>query len=73
MYDKILAIVQTTFKVRKVKESPISVAERSKERVCGRSLAGVAGSNLAGGMDVCVICRKGLKANPKQSRWKNYG
>ena len=35
---------------------PIPVAERSKARVCGRSLAGVAGSNPAGGMDVCVVC-----------------
>jgi hypothetical protein len=34
---------------------PISVVERSKARVCGRSLAGVAGSNTAGGMDVCVV------------------
>jgi hypothetical protein len=28
----------------------------SKERVCGRSLAGVAGSNPAGDTDVCVVC-----------------
>ena len=34
---------------------PIPVAERSKARVCGRSLSGVAGSNFAGGMDVCVV------------------
>ena len=32
------------------------MAERSKAMVCGRSLAGVAGSNPAGGMDVCVMC-----------------
>ena len=32
------------------------IAERSKARVCGRSLAGVADSNPAGGMDVCVVC-----------------
>ena len=40
----------------------IPMAERSKVRVCGRSLVGlVAGSNPAGGMDVCVVCvvRKG--------------
>ena len=30
-------------------------AERSRARVCGRSLAGVAVSNTAGGMDV-VLC-----------------
>ena len=31
------------------------MAERSKARVYGRSLAGVAGSNPAGDMDVCVV------------------
>jgi hypothetical protein len=36
----------------------IPVTDRSKARVCGRSLAGVADSNLAGGMDVCVVCCK---------------
>jgi hypothetical protein len=30
--------------------------QRSKARVCGRLLAGVAGSNPAEGMDVCVVC-----------------
>ena len=34
----------------------IPVAERSKPRVCGRSLAGVAGSNPSGSMGVCVVC-----------------
>ena len=34
------------------------VAERSKATVCGRSLAGFAGSNPGGGMDVCVACCK---------------
>ena len=33
-------------------------SEWSKARVCGRSLAGVAGSNPTGGMDVCVVCCK---------------
>jgi hypothetical protein len=37
-------------------DSPITVAERSNVRVCGRSLTWVAGSNPAGGMDVCVVC-----------------
>ena len=36
--------------------SPISVAARYKARACGRSLAGIVGSNPAGGMDVCVEC-----------------
>jgi len=31
------------------------VAARSKEWVCGRSLAGIAGSNPAGGMDVSFL------------------
>jgi hypothetical protein len=39
----------------KIPES-IPVAERSKKRVCGRSLAVIAGSNPAVGMDVCVAC-----------------
>ena len=32
---------------------PVPVAARSKASVCGRSLAGIAGSNPAVGMDVC--------------------
>jgi hypothetical protein len=34
---------------------PILVAAWSKAWVCGRSLAGIAGSNTAGGMDVCLL------------------
>jgi hypothetical protein len=34
---------------------PIPVAARSKAWVCGRSLAGIVGSNPAGDMDVCVV------------------
>ena len=34
---------------------PIPVAERSKARVCGRSFAGIARSNSAGGMDVSLV------------------
>ena len=34
----------------------ITVAARSKASVCGRSLAGIVGSNTAGGMDVSVVC-----------------
>ena len=33
------------------------MAERSKARVCGRSLVEIAGLNPAGGMDVCVVCK----------------
>ena len=32
------------------------MAERSKAWVCSRTPAGIAGSNPAGGMDVCVLC-----------------
>ena len=39
-----------------VRIPPIPVAERSKASVYSRSLAGVAGSNSAGSMDVCVVC-----------------
>jgi hypothetical protein len=34
---------------------PIPVAAGSKAWVCGRSLAGIAGSNPAGGMDVLSV------------------
>jgi hypothetical protein len=43
---------------------PIPVAARSKEWVSGRSLAGVVGSNFAGGLDFCfercVLSSRGL-------------
>jgi hypothetical protein len=35
---------------------PIPVAVQSKAWVCGHSIAGIAGSNSAGGMDVCLLC-----------------
>jgi hypothetical protein len=35
--------------------SPIPVTARSKTWVCGRSLAGIAGLNPAGCMDVCLV------------------
>jgi hypothetical protein len=34
---------------------PIPVAAQSKALVCGRTLAGTAGSNRAGGIDVCLL------------------
>ena len=34
---------------------PIPVAEPFKARVCYWSLAGVAGSSPAGGMDICLL------------------
>ena len=36
----------------------IPVAKRSEVRIYGRSLAGVEGSNPAGGMNICVVCCK---------------
>jgi hypothetical protein len=35
---------------------PIPVAARSKAYICGRLVAGVADSNPAWGMDVCLLC-----------------
>jgi hypothetical protein len=35
---------------------PIPVAARSRVWVCSRSVAGIAGSNPTGGMDVCLLC-----------------
>jgi hypothetical protein len=35
--------------------SPIPVAALSKTWVCCRLLAGIAGSNSTGGMDVCLL------------------
>ena len=37
-------------------KAPIPVAAQSKACICGRSLAGIAGSNPAGGVDVCLLC-----------------
>jgi hypothetical protein len=34
---------------------PIPVAARSKVWVCGRTLAGIVGSNHTGGMDICLV------------------
>jgi len=38
-----------------LKCKPIQVAERPKARVCGRSLAGIAGTNSAGCADDCLL------------------
>ena len=54
---------------------PVPVAEKSKARVYGRSLVGIAGSNPAGGMDVCESCEccvrcqvcDGLITRPEES------
>ena len=53
---------------------PIPVAELFKARVCGRSLAGIVGSNPAGVMHICVMCgifySKKKRKMPGQSRPK---
>jgi hypothetical protein len=36
-------------------QTPILVAARSKAWVCVRSLAGITGSNPAGGIDACLL------------------
>ena len=43
------------FSVTKLGSKSIPVAELSKARVYGRSLAGIAGLNPAGGMNVCLL------------------
>jgi hypothetical protein len=39
----------------RVINKPVQVAARSKTRVYGQSLAGIAGLNPAGGMDLCLL------------------
>jgi len=41
------------FKERICTSWPVPVVSRTKAWVCGRSLAGISGSNPAEGMDVC--------------------
>ena len=41
-----------------IESLPISVAKRSRTRVCGRLIVGISGSNFAGGKDVRVVCCK---------------
>ena len=52
------------------------VAARSKAWVCGRLLVGIAGSNPAGGMDVCcdyyVLSGRGLCDGPIPRPEKYY-
>jgi hypothetical protein len=48
-----LGLVRCTIMMRKT--LPIPAAARSTAWVCGRSLAGIGGSNPAWGMDVCLL------------------
>ena len=50
-----LWLAKIHFKMCMYKQMQVPVAARSKARVCGRSLAGIAGSNPTGGMDVCCV------------------
>ena len=56
MYQILTSFCPLTSSVHLILENIILVAERSKATVCGRSLAGISGSNPPGGMDVCVVC-----------------
>jgi hypothetical protein len=49
------AVVVVVVVVVVVIVGPIPVAGRSKAWDCDRSLAGIAGSNSAGNMDVCLL------------------
>ena len=44
------------------------MAERSRTRVCGRSLVAIAGLNPAGGMDSCPMCALSLRRADHSSR-----
>jgi hypothetical protein len=46
---------QKEHKTDVIKYWPIPVTARSKAWICDRSLAGIAGSNAAEGMDVCLL------------------
>ena len=58
-----------------VLEVPIPLAERSNARGCDRLLVGVAGSNPAWSMDVCIVFKVNTKRrNVGQPRQRNkYG
>ena len=53
---------------------PIPVAERSKTKVCDRSLAGISGSNPSGTclsfVSVCV-CQVEISASGRSPDWRN--
>jgi len=57
--------------------SPFPVAAQFKWWVCGRSFAGIAGSNPVGGWmavscDCCVLSDKGLCAGPISHPYESY-
>jgi hypothetical protein len=52
--QKLKYLILTNFGALNTK-MPVPVAAQSKTWVCGLSLAGIAGSNSTGGMDVCLL------------------
>ena len=50
----VYVVLAVGFTVDYYRPSPFPVATRSKAWVCNHSLAGIAGLNPAGGMDVCL-------------------
>jgi hypothetical protein len=53
--DLMFVLIKNVHLVGIINGVPISEAARSKVWVCGHSLAGIVGSNPAGGMDVCLL------------------
>jgi hypothetical protein len=51
----VMCLTLNTIFLSVILSGPIPVAARSKAWVCGRLLAGIVGSNLARGMDVCLL------------------
>jgi len=54
-YLKLRQLRNLEFNTINKKDTPVSVAARSKTLVCSRSPAEIVGSNPAGGMDVCLL------------------
>jgi hypothetical protein len=50
----------------------IPVTKQSKARVCGRSLAGIAGPNPAGGMDISLLWQVDLCGGPVTRPEESY-
>jgi hypothetical protein len=55
LIKKIFKTVDFHIFYRNILRKSVSVATRSKTWGCSCSFAGTAGSNLAGGMDICLL------------------
>ena len=80
MFRRRITQKDTTYKMYSLNVlRPIPVAERSKALAWGRSLTGIAGSNPAEGMDVCLCARvvccqvRGLRDGPITRPQESYG